>query len=128
MVQINEMRFNSAIKCKISNDAGVYRIMAIHLYGVELSGARSGSVIPFDKIKGIKITEDILLKSGFTKTHNRIHDNDHNIYFEFDVKGKIYDCTIHGNRFCFLHSKSRRDKMIYVHQLQNLNESLSDKA
>ncbi len=76
MIQANELRINNLVKVKISNDARIYTIVNINgLAGtVGLDGVRQGEVISTEKIKPIKLTEEILLKCGFEKATGKHGD------------------------------------------------------
>lgn len=108
MIQIEELRYGSLVKCKVSNDSAIYQVIAIDGWNekVMLSGVRKGEWYSLDKIKPIKLTDDWLLKFGFKNIHGR--------WFLDDFILDYYNKTI-------------KTKVDFVHRLQNLYFEIENK-
>ena len=63
----NDLRIGNRVKCKVSNDAAIYTVVAIDGIHAKimLDGARLGTWYDMDKIKPIAITKDVLATVGF---------------------------------------------------------------
>jgi hypothetical protein len=63
---ITEIKICNYVHCRVSNDAGIYKIIAIDGWShkVMLDGARQGTWYTLDKIKPIPLTEKWLKEFG----------------------------------------------------------------
>lgn len=127
-MQINELRINSIVKCKISNDNAVYRVVAIDgINGkVMLSGARTGEWIKVEDLKPIKFSEYILFSCNFEVVHN-CKDTiryDLSIDNRFDFLLNRQNAALSGIRF---EGGTHYDEARYLHQFQNLYFSITNK-
>ena len=111
MVEVNELRTGNLVKCKISNDAGIYTVQALDAINLKVYLSLPRNVWHTeDKIKGIKITEEWLIKLGAIKRCG----NEIDIIgqcFEFEDNKSLYFTAGEGVNF----SK----KICFVHELQN---------
>ncbi len=75
--EFNQLRPNNYVKCKISNDAAIYKVLSLDgwLHKVMLDGVRKGEWIDFEKIKPILLTQDKLRELGLVE----------DIYWKFPV-------------------------------------------
>lgn len=67
-MKIEELMAGNYVKCKVSNDAGVYKVIAasLHTEMVEIyGGARNGEKHQVETIGGVPLTPEILVKCGF---------------------------------------------------------------
>lgn len=116
MIEINELRVTNLVKCKTSNDAGVYTVDAIDGIHNKIYLSNPRNVWhSLDKIRPIKLTEDWLVKFGFIKKYDWFYKDkfllgylttEDNLQSEWKFSGT--DCS-----WNLLNIK-------YVHQLQNL--------
>ena len=134
MIDILDLRIFDYVKCKTSNDAALYQILAIDGLNLKviLSGAREADGwIGIDKIKPVIVTPEILEEFGFKK-HIRNASNPHRPQEDFIV----YD--LYPKRGEFLYSFTMKGKLTdsfyetpeidggtisigkYVHELQNI--------
>lgn len=129
-IKVNELRIGNSVKCKTSNDAGIYRVEAIdgiHLK-VYLSSPRNVWHSE-DKLKPIQITEEWLLKYGFTRHHNDYFNDvigiKNVIDFNSGDPNKKFDYFIYPkNNGSAIYPKTNKE-LRFVHQLQNLYFSLT---
>ena len=124
-MDIKDLIAGNIVKCKISNDGGIYKVVAIDGYShkVMLDGARFKEWISVDKIKPIPISSKNIILSG-GKKHNKkyfFYLNNH----EHDVD-KISFYVSEGF-LCFEGIKYRSlfKHISYVHQMQNLYYALT---
>jgi hypothetical protein len=123
MTQIHELRTRNKVKCKVSNDAGIYDIVHINgmMLTVMLSGARDGIWYTADKLKGIKLTPEILEKAGL-KFEVYGHDGERDVASCFLGNGiSILDTM------AVLVNHEEIKGIKYLHQLQNLYFALTEK-
>lgn len=129
IIEIIELRIGNFVKCTVSNDAGVYSIVAmdgIHLK-IMLDGARYKTWYSEGKINGIELTEEWLIKLGFKKTE-MMFSNIPFIRFKIDK----FLITRETNYFsCILFNDLEQEVGVTyvtsVHQLQNLYFALTGK-
>ena len=69
MINIRDLKIGSYLKCKVSNDAAAYSVIAIDGWHqkVMLSDVRMGTWYTVDKLKPIPLSEEILLDNEFAK-------------------------------------------------------------
>lgn len=120
MIRTGELRVGNIVKCKVSNDASFYEVLALdgwHLK-IMLDGVRKGVWYPEEKIKPIQLTEKILLRFGFEKSllsNNYWHIAQHK---SFCLKlGKDIDETLTPDLF---YLEEYLVPVYNLHQLQNL--------
>lgn len=130
-MQIQDLAIDNYVKCKVSNDAGIYKILAIDGYNLKvmLDGARQGEWYTLDKIKGIPHTPEILEKCGFVKNTT-------------DDGTAYYNLKFNDEPFCDLSLLGREENGVYVvmlypyldefkyhslHQIQNIFYSITQK-
>src|ERR1700760_1586224 len=75
MIDPRELRIGNKVKVTIGNDAGVYEVLGIPMWGIDGCGDGKNplvlidrcpkQLVPINKLKPIKITHDILKKYGF---------------------------------------------------------------
>ena len=68
-MKYNDLRIMNHVKCTISNDNGIYQVIGIDAMNniCLLNGAREADGwIPFDKIRPIVLTPEIMLECGFS--------------------------------------------------------------
>ncbi len=132
---IYELRGGNLVKCKVSNDAGIYTIIMIDIWNhkVMLSGARQGEWHHISKIKPIKLT-----KEWFEyQIKNR---RDEKSYF-YNMDGKDYAICMSSGLFMVIDEDDfaltvgqgnvfSHDliKLKYIHELQNIYIDLSKEA
>lgn len=125
-MKIQELRIGNLVKCKTSNDSAIYSVFQIDGLGlkVRLSHPRHTEFTPIDRIKPIPLTEEVLLKCGFS-------DKDYKQgYIGIDYKSgaMTFDFVLNkpgvmGNwNKCYTFSLPdyRFVNIDYLHQLQNL--------
>ena len=74
MIDILDLRIFDYVKCKTSNDAALYQILAIDGLNLKvlLSGARQGDGwIDIDRINPVMVTPELLEKCGFKYIENQ---------------------------------------------------------
>lgn len=117
MIEITELRIGNKVKCKVSNDAGIYDVLHLNGMGLKvmLSGAREGVWYNGDKLKGIKLTLPILKESGFT--WDMITASRGTIWLAPGNGGyDVFLSGLSGGIYC---------NIKYFHQLQNLYFALT---
>lgn len=75
MINPQELRIGNKVNCTISNDAGIYQILALPMWGMDGKGDGQEPLIMIDRcpkqlvtpnqLRAIPLTEDWLKKSGF---------------------------------------------------------------
>jgi hypothetical protein len=75
MIDPKELRLWNKVKCTISNDAGIYQVLAMPMWGIDGIGDGTDPQILIDRcpkqlvtphqLKAIPLTEDWLIKFGF---------------------------------------------------------------
>ena len=108
-----ELKIGNLVKCKTSNDSGIYTVLALDGLNLKvyLSEPRSKWHTE-DLIKPIPLTEEWLLKFGYTEE-------------DFET-GKIIIVTENNKLIGFIINKYSYSPIIkYVHQLQNLYFALT---
>lgn len=126
MLEFNELKIGNYVKCKVSNDAGFYKVLSLDgwMLQIMLDGVRRGEWYPSSKIKPIKLTPETLEKCGF-KDEGISKDpilelGDLGIHLTLpDSNGSMY-LTDYGEHLNIPTFK-------YVHQLQNLYFALTGK-
>ena len=132
MLQINELQIDNFVKCKVSNDAGIYKILSIDGYNLKviLNGARQGEWHNLDKIKPIKLTSEILEKCGFEKY---IDNSDDLTYYTMKLndekKCELALSSGDKNGICEVTLSPYEDyfRYQYLHQIQNIYFSITQK-
>lgn len=121
MIAVNELRVGNKVKCKTSNDAGIYTVLALdglHLK-IYLNEPRN-KWHSEDLIKPIKLTEELLLKCGFkliTADGGACGD------YTYWSNGTI---ELNNIGYWFVVSTDfYHPKIKYLHQLQNLFHALT---
>lgn len=71
-------------------------------------------------IEGIPINPDALIKLGFTKEGHRYWAQDYQDWFRFTKDGRIWNACVYNTHYGCGYHKKRNDRMLYIHQLQNL--------
>lgn len=68
-IQIEELRIGNLVKCRVSNDAGIYKITHLdgYMLTAHLNGARVGYPYPLTKLKPIPLDETWLERCGLEK-------------------------------------------------------------
>lgn len=123
---IKELRIGNLVKCKISNDAGIYQIEAINGLSetVYLDGGRHRETIPIEKIKPIQLTEEWLEKFGFAKTEYGLFiykpsdDLEPNVFK--DCRWITLSKLMSEEKLKHPFLRFDRTDIHYVHHLQNL--------
>ena len=118
-----QLRIGNWVKCggEISN------VITITIERVHLQG--NAILNRYDQIEGIPLTEDILVKSGFTC--NDWIDKDNNIFYEIIIDDKVFGLGTQTDKrvdFYFmdlLYDKQanlniQKTHIKYVHELQNI--------
>lgn len=115
MVSCSELMIGNYVKCKVSNDAGIYRVIALDGYNLKvmLDGARFKEWYLEDKIKPIKLTAKILEDIGFKF--------DGSVY-EWSLDNVVIDTYPNDSAFYY---KGKDFKITNLHQLQNLLSTLT---
>lgn len=75
MINVKELRIGNKVRCTISNDAGIYQVLGIPMWG--MNGEGNGKeplilidrcpkeLVPPSKLKPIPLTPEVLEKAGF---------------------------------------------------------------
>jgi hypothetical protein len=118
MIEANEIRKGVHVQSVISN----FKIVVTGFVGdrVFYDGEPVSGVRPIDEIEGIPLTEEWLLRAGFSQS---------GLYW---VKDQVYIhdtyslCTKYNEYalFCYKYNYAER-LIVYVHQLQNLYHALT---
>lgn len=76
MIKVTELRIGNKVKCSISNDAGIYEVLAIPAWGMDGCGDGKEPLViidrcpkqsvPESKLKPIPISPEVLIQYGFT--------------------------------------------------------------
>lgn len=115
-MEVRELRIGNKVKCKTSNDARIYDVLALdglHLK-IYLNSPRNVWHIE-DLIKPIKLTEELLLKCGF-----KLITDDGGVCGDYTYwsNGEI---ELNNLGYWFVVSTDfHHPKIKYIHQLQNL--------
>jgi len=155
MIDAKELRIGNKVKCKISNDAGIYTVLAIPMWSIDAANEEPLILIdrcPQDfvvesKLKPIPLTEEWLLKFGFEKGKECIKSNVISRMDEKNKEGSSYDDVYsidNKNQYLFIVPRLQMqlmgkhldkniemdsffigDSLLYVHQLQNLYLALT---
>jgi hypothetical protein len=127
-----ELRIGNFVKCRVSNDAGIYQVIALDGINLKtmLNGARRGQwYITEENIKPIPITDKWLLSFGFRQSE----ENRDDFYKDFgrktfqvcidDGQGEIFIGFAHDIGFPI--EELCHIDIQYLHQLQNLIFSIT---
>jgi hypothetical protein len=123
-LRIGELKIGSIVKCKVSNDAGVYRVIALDGQNLKvmLDGVRFKTWYTLDKIRPIKLSAEIIeYCEGFKFHHNDCGDGIifiKNICWNPPFVWGLYPKEL-GSGETIKDSIELR----YLHQLQNIVES-----
>jgi hypothetical protein len=122
-MKTSELRIGNLVKCKKSNDHGIYQVMALDGFNLKimLGGVRMDEWNDEHQIKPIPLTTDWIKKFGFWEEYSSGHETG---YFS----KKFVNITIAENGFYCYCGDCRRHislTLYYVHQLQNLFFSLT---
>lgn len=119
-----ELRIGNLVKCKMSNDAAVYTVMAIDGINLKvmLSGARFCTWYDEDKLQPILLTEELLLRCGFEKCSDFGGGAD---YYSgiIDLSQQFIPTT--SDRYYASVIIDGAKKLKYLHELQNFVFSLT---
>ncbi len=130
-ITIQDLKIGNYVKCKVSNDNADYVVSALDGFGLKvmLNGARQGTWYEEDKIKPIKLTEEWLLKLGFSDKEYKLGYIGIDIKYEFTITDFVLTKpTVLGEwqkNYAWEHVKHRFTELKYVHQLQNIYYSLT---
>ena len=134
MIQINELRVGNNVKVTISNDAGIYEVLGIPAWGMNGAGDGKEPVVMIDrcpkqlvaisKLKPIKLTPEILEKCGFHKQNFAWVPEGHEDKYYMKWDFTIWD---EGPGDYHYNSAEFPTPLKFLHQLQNLYFSLTDK-
>lgn len=122
---IYELRVGNIVKCKISNDAGIYTVICIDgiNHKVMLNKARQGEWIDIKKIKPIKLTNEFILKIDDVSGHHEEFIKRISPAFRlFKNKrgfGGYWDYSHNSNIIC---------QIDYLYQLQNIYIDLNKES
>jgi hypothetical protein len=110
MITLKSVRIGNFVKCKVSNDAGVYQILQLNGWNdkIMLDGVRRESWYDTEKILPIKITKEWLIKFWFKELNNGFKK--HKVLISLNSNG-LHDLYIDSNYW---------GNVKYVHVLQNL--------
>lgn len=135
MINANELRIGNKVKCKVSNDAGIYEVKGIDGYKIVAKkgksdvpdyertiriwgGARDNELYVESQLAGIPLTPEILEKCGFEVKGGYA--------YAAEVKNwrmKIY--RNEGGSYNWAISNWNVIELKHLHQLQNLFYSLT---
>jgi hypothetical protein len=131
MIKTEDLRKGNKVKCKISNDAGIYTVLGIPAWGIDGNGDGEEplvlidrcpkQLVPESKLKPIPLTPEILEAGGFENRANGIYKNDLFNICRFE-NNKYFLCNPFGTEIY-----SPMKLIEYLHQLQNLYYSLMGK-
>jgi len=132
MVEIQELKIGSLVKCKVSNDAGIYKVIAIDGVNnkVMLDGVRMGEWHGVDKIKGIPINDHSLQCLGFDNEEYKEG------WIGIDVNNTSFVLAYphteiqHSKHYCWCYKQDRWPmftELEYIHNLQRLFLDLTGK-
>lgn len=132
MIKANELRVGNKVKCTISNDAGIYEVLAITMW----EGQAFNPMIVIDRcpkqtvtekqLKPISLTPEILISFGFEKDHT----DDGEIYYSLRLsKNRHHDlCFLSTNKdtavYLFPYDGEEFNYK-YLHEIQNLYFALT---
>ncbi len=132
--KFSDLQINNIVKCKISNDNAVYKIIALdgYHYKVMLDGVRFKQWIEFDKIKPIKLDNVKMNFFGFKKGHsisNVLEYEEKKEYISTHSCREI-EVELDGDSYSIVSSDEHPlpvgKPFIYVHEFQNICLSLFD--
>lgn len=119
-----ELRIGGFVNCKISNDKGTYKVLAIPEWENQPEQPITidrcpKQTVSISQLKPIPLTEEWLLKMGFEKRIDRKYERFSVGKFELEYYSHSDD-VIDGFYFYCEHVKSGDVKIPHIHQLQNL--------
>lgn len=122
-MKYGDLRMMNHVNCSISNDAAFYQIIAISALRNEcmLSGAREGEWIPLEKIKPIKITNELLCDLGFEFVGGGIGWAG---YTKGVITLSVIPTTMNGLVLGYNIGKNYK-YIRYIHELENLYYALT---
>ena len=119
MIEFKELRIGNLVKCKVSNDAGIYKVWNINGLGERVIIDRAGmETHQTTNIKPIPITEEWLLKFGFELDGDEYYNDIHGVYP--NVKDGGYCFMVFESEYITVNTILK-----HVHQLQNLYFALA---
>lgn len=146
MIDSRELRIGNKVKVTISNDAGIYEVLAIPAWGMNDDGDGKEplvlidrcpkQLVPESKLKPISLTPEILIAAGFENDGGEFQHPDNT---DFDL---MFYCSENG-LWCAYNFGDRKTSVPfvettlgvvslpicnpfkYVHQLQNLYFALT---
>ena len=127
-VNFYELNIGNNVKCRVSNDAEIYQILALDGWNqrVMLDGVRKGEWYPIEKIKPVKLTIDSFTKFLFEEKVFDKGTKDEFIYYTKKFNDDKYCdlCLISGDKNGFIEAcLMPYDNIIhyqYEHQVQNV--------
>jgi hypothetical protein len=131
MIHVKELRIGNKVKCTISNDAGIYTILAIPEWIKEMSqpiviDRCPKQTVPIDRLRGIKLTPELLVEYGFKQ--DRIYKYMYSIE-TFIIHKMATDSKNKPEvwQLALDYGHSLNTEIDYFHQLQNLYYYLTGK-
>jgi hypothetical protein len=129
MVDIKELRIGNIVECysSLHKKNKPFEVNQILVDNIELIDTDESFEILYDRLDGIPLTEELLLKCGFTKEYYG---------FSCDIVELSYGCFLHNDGidndklFLSTHNAEYSISRVfvgYLHQLQNICYALTGK-
>lgn len=132
MIDPRDLRIGNKVKVTIGNDAGIYEVLGIPMWGMDGWGDGENpevlidrcpkQLVPPNKLKPIKLTDEILIKYGFQKGCLILELNE---YWFLGYDTQLYLQVERQPEGKYIIERIPFPNIKHLHQLQNLYFALT---